>query len=137
MFPPTQLRLIIQASTQPEGLSNTLFMFPAPLPSPCLQSELLISETTHNGFVRNAEKSFFFFFAILIGVMKMNAESLTLRMPRAFAACIIHTFCRSRKRTGFGFGCIDCHVFSFTAIKSSACDYANESKAGNLIKPQI
>lgn len=63
------------------------------------------------------------FFAILIGVMKMNAESLTLQMPHAFATCIFHTFCYNReqnkqKTKPFCFRRMDRHVFSFTAIRA-------------------
>lgn len=55
--PPTLFKLIIQASAPPKGLSNTLFIKQPPPLCPCFQTNILITETMHNGFAGIAEKS--------------------------------------------------------------------------------
>lgn len=82
-------KLIIHASTTQNVPITLIFPFPPP-PSACLQSGILINKT-NNGVAGIAEKKIYC--AILIAVMKINAESERLKNGSyTFAQCIFHFF---------------------------------------------
>lgn len=69
--------------------------------------------------------------------MKMNAESLSMKMARAFATCTFHTFSVVPWNRLRASDPKDYHVFSFTAIRALFVIMQMRKHAGYLIRAQI
>lgn len=127
-------KLIIQTSTT-QNVPKTLFFF-IPTSSICLFTEWHIDQ--RNKYIMALQELLKkIHFAILIAVMKTNAESEPYENGSyTFARCIFH----------FLSYCKDCshfsqpqeyHVFSFTAIRALFAIMQMRKHAGNLIRAQI